>query len=105
MRPYPWALIQADINGAAELDIGAFWELEGSEFRRQEVTVHGIEIFEQVRVDGAPVCKLCVYCKDIFEKYTSSITVCTGIDVDQLPVNNNRFLLRLGVGDQHVSYQ
>lgn len=24
---------------------------------------------------------------------------------DQLPVNNDRFLLRLGVGDQHISDQ
>lgn len=70
----PWTLVQADVNGAAELDVGAFRKLEGPEFRRQEVAIHGVEIFEQVRIDGAPV-------------------------------NNNRFLLRLGIGDQHVSHQ
>lgn len=62
MKPYPWTLVQADVNGASELNIGAFRELEGSEFRRQEIAVHGVEVFEQVRIDGAPARKLCGYC-------------------------------------------
>jgi len=69
MKLYPWTLIQADVNGATELNVGTFREFEGPEFRRQEVAVHGIEIFEQVRIDGAPARKLCcIACKiiDIF---------------------------------------
>lgn len=57
---YPLAFIQADINGTAELDVSALRELESAEFRRQEVAVHGVEVFEQVRIDGAPVCGICV---------------------------------------------
>lgn len=62
MKTYPWTFIQADVNGAAELNIGALRELEGSEFRRQEIAVHGVEIFEQVRIDGASARKLYVCC-------------------------------------------
>lgn len=50
---YPLAFIQADINGTAELNVSAFRELESAEFRRQEVAVHGVEVFEQVGIDGA----------------------------------------------------
>lgn len=62
MKSYPWTLIQADVNGAAKLNIGALRELEGSEFCRQEVAVHGVEIFEQVGIDGAPARKLNARC-------------------------------------------
>lgn len=60
MKPYPWTFIQADVNGTAELNVGAFRELEGSEFRRQEIAIHGVEIFEQVRIDRAPARKFCM---------------------------------------------
>jgi len=59
MKTYPRTFIQTDVNSTAELNVGTFGELEGSEFRRQEITVHSVEIFEQIRIDGTPAGKLC----------------------------------------------
>lgn len=52
-----FATVHTNIDGAAELNVGRFWELERAEFGRQQVTVYGVEILKQVRVDGATVGK------------------------------------------------
>lgn len=54
MKPYPWTFIQADIDGPAKLDVSTFRKFESSKFRRQEIAIHGIKVFEQVRIDGTP---------------------------------------------------
>lgn len=50
---YPLALVQTDVNGTAKLNVSAFRELESTEFRRQEVAVHGVEVLEEIRIHGA----------------------------------------------------
>lgn len=47
----PSALVQTDVNGAFELHVGRLRELERPEFRSQEIAVHRVEVFEQIRVD------------------------------------------------------
>lgn len=50
MYTNPSALVQTDVNSAFELHVRGLWELECPEFRGQEIAVHRIEVFEQVRI-------------------------------------------------------
>lgn len=50
---YTLTLIQADVHGASELDVGGVWELERAELSSQEVTIDGVEVLKEVRVHRA----------------------------------------------------
>ena len=50
MDAYPGTSVETDVDGAAEQDEVAFRELEGAETGRDEIAVHCVEVFEQVRV-------------------------------------------------------
>lgn len=103
------ALVQADVNSATELDVSAFWKLESAEFRRQKVTVHSVEILEQIRIHGATggtnnnsYYSLCSRSKIIIIQPRYYILF---YENKRSPVDDNSLLLRLGIRDKHVGDQ
>lgn len=47
---YPLAFVYANVHCALELYVCAVWKFESSKFSRQEVAVHCVEVFEQIRI-------------------------------------------------------
>lgn len=47
---YAFALVQTDVHGAFELNVGGFWKFESSKFGRQKVPIDGVEVLKKVRV-------------------------------------------------------